>query len=597
MSYLRETELGADFAPFASFREHFGFVPNLFHAQTLLPRAIEAEAGIAASVLLKQEALSRTQKEYILLKVAAAHHNTYCVTAHHHMLGSLGVPESQLNQIMIDHHRANISPADVALLDFALKLGKHAPWISREDIVRLRNHGFTDESVLEAVLVTGLTNFLCTLSVGLGPATDFEPQKITSGEATQQLDHQGLRHGESSGPYLRAVECGAASFPPFAFFREQFGFVPNIFRAQTLRPDVLEAEVGVIRSVLLTEDVLSRVQKECILLVISAANLNTYCVAVHCEMLRALGVSVEDSDQIAMDHHQTDLSETDKALLDFALKLAVRPSEFRLEDVDLLRRQGLSEERILEGVVMTALTNFLNTLQMGLGTTPDFTPKRVFAPKDLYPFSPQSRPISDAAPSEDPDAALVERVQNGDIDVFEELVRRHSRRVFGVLAGIVGNMDDVRDATQDVFLKAFEHIDSFQGRSKFSTWLISIAINTGTELLRQRKPSEPLEEVDEGEGFRPRQIQSWADNPEQLYAGSQRCDLVREGVLRLPEKYRVAVLLRDISQFSTEEAAIALGLSVPALKARLLRGRLMLRESLAPYFIRTEKRSPDAQLR
>jgi RNA polymerase sigma-70 factor, ECF subfamily len=587
MSYLRKTELGADFAPFASFREHFGFVPNLFHAQTALPRVIEAEAGIAATVLLKQAALSRIQKEHILLRVAAAHHNTYCVTAHHHMLRSLGVPESQLNQIMIDHHRANISAADVALLDFALMLGKHSPWISREDIVRLRNHGFTDESVLEAILVTGLTNFLCTLSVGVGPAPDFEPKKISFGE-TSQLDKQSLRHDETTtGPYLRAVEYRTATCPPFAFFQEQFGFVPNIFRAQTLRPDVLEAEAGVIRAVLLTEDLLSRVQKECILLVISAANLNTYCVAVHCEMLRALGVSVEDSDQIAVDHHQTDLSEADKALLDFARKLAVRPSEFRLEDVGLLRRQGLCDERILEGVVMTALTNFLNTLQMGLGTTPDFLPKRVFAPKDSHPFSSQSRPISDAAPSEDPDADLVSRVQNGDVHVFAELIRRHSRRVFGVLAGIVGNMDDVRDATQEVFLKAFEHIDRFQGRSKFSTWLISITINTGTELLRQRKPSEPLEEVDEEEGFRPRQIQSWAENPEQLFAASQRDELVRTAVLRLPEKYRVVVLLRDIQQLSTEEAASALDLSIPALKARLVRGRLMLRESLAQHFIRT----------
>ncbi len=124
MSYLQETELGADFAPFAAFREHFGFVPNLFRAQTLLPRAIEAEAGIAATVLLKQAALSRTQKEYILLKVAAAHRNTYCVTAHHHMLRSLGASEDQLNQVLTDHHRANISAADSALLDFALKLGQ-----------------------------------------------------------------------------------------------------------------------------------------------------------------------------------------------------------------------------------------------------------------------------------------------------------------------------------------------------------------------------------------------------------------------------------------------------------------------------------------
>ena len=79
-----------------------------------------------------------------------------------------------------------------------------------------------------------------------------------------------------------------------------------------------------------------------------------------------------------------------------------------------------------------------------------------------------------------------------------------------------------------------------------------------------------------------------------MLAASQRSELVREGVLRLPEKYRIVVLLRDINQLSTEDAAEALGLSVPALKARLLRGRLMLRESLAPHFVRTENRSPDA---
>jgi len=153
-------------------------------------------------------------------------------------------------------------------------------------------------------------------------------------------------------------------------------------------------------------------------------------------------------------------------------------------------------------------------------------------------------------------------------------------------------LDDARDLTQDVFLKAFENIGRFQGRSKFSTWLTSIAINTGTELLRQRKPSESLAEMEEDEGFRPRQVQRWEDNPEQMCSASQVNDLVREAILRLPEKYRVAVLLRDINQLSTEEAAAALDLSIPALKARVLRGRLMLRESLAPHFIRTEK--PDA---
>lgn len=149
-------------------------------------------------------------------------------------------------------------------------------------------------------------------------------------------------------------------------------------------------------------------------------------------------------------------------------------------------------------------------------------------------------------------------------------------------------MDEARDATQEVFLKAFEHMGQFQGRSKFSTWLTSIAINTGTEILRKRRPSESLEEEDDT-GFRPLQIQSWAKNPEQMFAASQMDALVRQAVLGLPQKYRVAVLLREINQFSTEDAAAALNLSVPALKARVLRGRLMLRESLAPHFIRSEK--------
>ena len=95
--------------------------------------------------------------------------------------------------------------------------------------------------------------------------------------------------------------------------------------------------------------------------------------------------------------------------------------------------------------------------------------------------------------------------------------------------------------------------------------------------------------MQDDEGFRPRQVQKWTDDPERLLAASQMNELVRDAVLRLPEKYRIAVLLRDINQLSTEEAAAVLELSVPALKARVLRGRLMLRESLAPHFIRQDK--------
>jgi RNA polymerase sigma-70 factor (ECF subfamily) len=204
----------------------------------------------------------------------------------------------------------------------------------------------------------------------------------------------------------------------------------------------------------------------------------------------------------------------------------------------------------------------------------------------LYPSPDIFRPRPSDISIDDPDGALVDRVRNGETDAFADLVRRHTRRVFGMLLGILGNVDDARDSTQDVFLKAFQNIGGFQGRSKFSTWLTSIAVNTGTELLRHRKPTESLDDSDDELGFRPRQIQSWVDNPEQQVAKTQLNEFVRRGVLRLPEKYRVAVLLRDINQVSAEEAAAALNLSTPALKARVLRGRLMLRESLAPHFSR-----------
>lgn len=134
------------------------------------------------------------------------------------------------------------------------------------------------------------------------------------------------------------------------------------------------------------------------------------------------------------------------------------------------------------------------------------------------------------------------------------------------------------------FLKAFQHLGGFEGRSKFSTWLLSIANNTAVQRLRERKNVESLDAGGEEEGFRPRQVRAWTDNPEQVYAKAEMRTLVQNGVRRLPPKYRVVLVLRDIEQLSTEEAAAALGLAIPALKARLLRGRLMLREALSPHF-------------
>jgi RNA polymerase sigma-70 factor (ECF subfamily) len=587
MSYFQEVELSPTFAPFASFQTLFGFVPNLFRAQTQLPRLIEAELGISAAVLLREGNLSRTQKEYIMLLVAAAHRNTYCFTGQYQSLRLLGIPNRQIDQIVIDYHLAGLSRSEAALLDFALKLAMNAPWLSREDIAALRDKGFSDESILEAILVTGLAKLLCTLSTGLDPSPDFEPREIPHSSSPPVPDAR--RYGGTSGPYLRSVELRPDSFLPFAYFMNRFGSIPNFFRAQTLRPDVIEAEAGLFRNVLQPDDILSRVQKECILLVVSAANLNTYCVAAHCEMLRVLGLSTEESDQIAVDHHQADLSEQNKTLLDFALKLAVRPSEFRSEDIDTLRRLHFTEEQILETVAVTALNNFINTVQMGLGTTPDVKPRREFGPKEAHLFVAAERPTSSV--QIDPDAELVSRVQDGDLDAFEELVTRHSRRVYRTLLGIVGNVEEAQDMMQDTFLKAFQHIAGFQRRSKFSTWLVSIATNSGLQCLRERRRLESLDDdgPDPDEEFRPRQVRAWADDPEQLYSATERRGLVEKGLMRLPAKYRVVLVLRDLEQLSTDEAAAALGLGIVALKARLFRARLMLREELSLHFASSAK--------
>lgn len=187
---------------------------------------------------------------------------------------------------------------------------------------------------------------------------------------------------------------------------------------------------------------------------------------------------------------------------------------------------------------------------------------------------------------EDPDADSVASAQNGDLEAFEELVRRHSRLIYRALVAILGDQDEAQDAMQDTFLNAFKHIAGFQGRSKFSTWLVSIARNAALQRLRQRKDVESLDgfELDEEHDFRPRQVKAWQDNPEQIYSRVEIRQIVERGILKLSAKYRVVVMLRDVEQLSTDDVARKLGISVPSVKTRLLRARLMLREWLSPYF-------------
>jgi len=527
VSFLSEVRLGAEFGPFAAFQAALGFIPNLLHAQTLLPRIIEAQAKLEFAMRLQDGAIPRVQKERILLSVAADRHNTYCVAADSKILASLEVQEAQIDDLLNEQHYADLSATDLNSLQFSLKLSRYAASVCSKDIEALRASGLKDESIFEAVAVTAFAVYRCTLSVGLGPEPDFGPRKLAPARIDQpraQARHRTLPDAHEAaqkrkGAYVPAPYLSPKMFAPFAIVQRSHAFIPNFFRAQSLRPDLLEAELEAMDRILVPESALTRVQKECILLAVSAANLNSYCVAIHCNLLRGLGMSSEEGDQIAVDHQQSNLSERDRALLDFAVKLGTRYSEFSREDIVKLRTLGFSEEQILECVAVTALNNFANTLQMGLGIEPDFRPPRsfevnLFGPGEALMLGSGVVPLVNTL--QDADAGLVAEAQSGKLEAFEELVRRHTRLIYRSLIAILGNPADAQGAMQDTLLSAFEHIGDFQGRSKFSTWLVSIARHAALKRLRHGKRFESLDEVEHKEDgdFHPRQVKACQENPE-----------------------------------------------------------------------------------
>jgi RNA polymerase sigma-70 factor (ECF subfamily) len=187
---------------------------------------------------------------------------------------------------------------------------------------------------------------------------------------------------------------------------------------------------------------------------------------------------------------------------------------------------------------------------------------------------------SDTGP--DDDLFLIERVLAGDRRAFEPLVRRYERRVFRVALAVLGNAEDAEEAMQDTFVKAFRHLDQFRRESRFTTWLTRIAINDALQKRQSRKDSISLDESRGMEDqFVPRRFESWRADPEKLYGRQELRQIVEGAIQALPGIYREAFVLRDVEEMSAEEAAEAVGITVGALKSRLLRARLMIRETLA----------------
>jgi RNA polymerase sigma-70 factor (ECF subfamily) len=190
---------------------------------------------------------------------------------------------------------------------------------------------------------------------------------------------------------------------------------------------------------------------------------------------------------------------------------------------------------------------------------------------------------------------LVDAARGGDVGAFEQLVKRYDRNVFRIAQHITQNREDAEDVVQDAFLKAFQNLGQFQGQSKFYTWLVRIAVNEALMRLRRRRPERMVsidEDVQTEEDSIPREIADWSPNPEQLYNQGELKEILQKTIQGLPESFRTVFILRDVEGLSTEETADALGLSVPAVKSRLLRARLQLRERLTKYF---KRRNGDGQ--
>ena len=187
------------------------------------------------------------------------------------------------------------------------------------------------------------------------------------------------------------------------------------------------------------------------------------------------------------------------------------------------------------------------------------------------------------------EAAVVALAREGDTRAFSELVRRYEGKIFRLAQHVTQNREDAEDVLQETFMKAYEHLDQFQGNSKFYTWIVRIAVNQALMKLRRRKTDRSVsldEAIDTGEDTVVREIAAWDEDPEDRYSREELGKILDTAVQSLDPPYRTVFQLRDIDELSTEETAEALGLSVPAVKSRLLRARLQLREKLTRFFKR-----------
>jgi RNA polymerase sigma-70 factor (ECF subfamily) len=183
--------------------------------------------------------------------------------------------------------------------------------------------------------------------------------------------------------------------------------------------------------------------------------------------------------------------------------------------------------------------------------------------------------------------AFLEKLRAGDPAAFVQLVEANQRNVYNLALRMLNNPQEAEDVLQETFLSAYKALPGFEGRSSLSTWLYRIASNASLMRLRKKQPEttsidEPLE-LEEGDSL-PRQFVDWSSVPEDELLSEESRRVMDEAVAELPEGLRIVFILRDIEGLSTQEAGEVLELSESAVKTRLHRARLALREKLSAYF-------------
>jgi RNA polymerase sigma-70 factor (ECF subfamily) len=181
----------------------------------------------------------------------------------------------------------------------------------------------------------------------------------------------------------------------------------------------------------------------------------------------------------------------------------------------------------------------------------------------------------------------LEALRAGDRSELARVVEAYSGQIYRLAIKMLGTPQDAEDVLQNTFLKAIQHFPTFEGRSSISTWLYRIAANEALMILRKQKPEVPVpgeDEADEDDDYLPVQFVDWSSLPEAELISSEAHTYLDSAIQQLSEKLRMVFVLRDLEGLSIRETGEVLGLTETAVKTRLLRARLQLREQLSAYY-------------